>query len=77
MTVSNELIDRLLAESKQTPKGWGRTGVFMQGDHHDNATGWTATSMQSLCFKLSMTSLAMNSGYRFESMQWSGMRHLL
>jgi len=23
-----------------------------------------------------MTSLAMNSGYRFESMQWSGMRHL-
>jgi hypothetical protein len=23
-----------------------------------------------------MTSLAMNSGYRFESMQWSGMRHI-
>jgi hypothetical protein len=66
MTVSNELIDRLLAESKQTLKGWGRTGIFMQGDHHDKVPGWTAASTQSLCINSRMTSLAMNSGYRFE-----------
>ncbi|MDA1329373.1 MAG: hypothetical protein O3C03_10585, partial [Proteobacteria bacterium] len=31
---------------------------------------------QSLSINCSMTSLAMNSGYRFGSMQSSGMRHL-
>jgi hypothetical protein len=49
----------------------------MQGNHHDKATGWTAVVTQRLSINWRMTSLAMNSGYRFESMQSSGMRQLL
>jgi hypothetical protein len=48
----------------------------MQGNHHDKAPGWTAVATQRLSINWRMTSLAMNSGYRFESMQSSGMRHL-
>ena len=57
---------------------YGRRGacVFVQGDHHDKAPGWTAEVMHRLSINCRMTSLAMNSGYRFESMQSSGMRHL-
>ena len=51
-------------------------GIFMQGNHHDKAPGWTAVATQRLSINWRMTSLAMNSGYRFESMQSSGMRHL-
>lgn len=50
--------------------------VFVQCNHHDNAPGWTAVVTQRLSINWRMTSLAMNSGYRFESMQWSGMRQL-
>jgi hypothetical protein len=32
---------------------------------------------QRLSINWRITSLAMNSGYRFESMQWSGMRQLM
>ena len=57
--------------------GGGRsTCVFVQGNHHDKAPGWTAEVTQRLSINCRMTSLAMNSGYRFESMQSSGMRHL-
>lgn len=57
--------------------GCGRsTCVFMQGNHHDKAPGWTAVVTQRLSINCRMTSLAMNSGYRFESMQSSGIRHL-
>ena len=57
---------------------YGRRGacVFVQGDHHDKAPGWTAEVMHRLSINCRMTSLAMNSGYRFESMQSSGMRQL-
>ena len=48
----------------------------MQGDQHDKAPGWTAEVMHRLSINSRMTSLAMNSGYRFESTQSSGMRHL-
>jgi hypothetical protein len=48
----------------------------VQGNHHDKAPGWTAEVTQRLSINCRMTSLAMNSGYRFESMQLSGMRHL-
>jgi hypothetical protein len=48
----------------------------VQGNHHDEAPGWTAVVTQRLSINCRMTSLAMNSGYRFESMQSSGMRHL-
>jgi len=48
----------------------------MQGNHHDKAPGWTAVVTQRLSINCRMTSLAMNRGYRFESMQSSGMRHL-
>lgn len=56
----------------------GRRGacVFVQGNHHDKAPGWTAVVTQRLSFNCSMTALAMNSGYRFGSMQSSGMRQL-
>ena len=50
---------------------------FLQGDHHDKAPGWTAEVMHRLSINCRMTSLAMNSGYRFESMQSSGMRQLV
>ena len=57
--------------------GGGRSAcVFMQGNHHDKAPGWTAVVTQRLSINCRMTSLAMNSGYRFESMQSSGMRQL-
>ena len=57
--------------------GGGRGAcVFMQGNHHDKAPGLTAEVTQTLSINWRMTSLAMNSGYRFESMQSSGMRHL-
>jgi hypothetical protein len=49
----------------------------MQSNHHDKAPGWTAVVTPRLSINWRMTSLAMNSGYRFESMQSSGMRHLL
>jgi len=57
---------------------YGRRGacVFVQGDHLDKAPGWTAEVMHRLSINCRMTSLAMNSGYRFESMQSSGMRQL-
>jgi hypothetical protein len=48
----------------------------VQGNHHDKAPGWTAEVTQRLSINCRMTSLAMNSGYRFESMQSSGMRQL-
>jgi hypothetical protein len=48
----------------------------VQGYHHDKAPGWTAEVTQRLSINCRMTSLAMNSGYRFESMQSSGMRHV-
>jgi len=57
--------------------GCGRsTCVFMQSNHHDKAPGWTAVVTQRLSINWRMTSLAMNSGYRFESMQSSGMRQV-
>jgi len=57
--------------------GCGRsTCVFMQGNHHDKAPGWTAVVTQRLSINCRMTSLAMNRGYRFESMQSSRMRQL-
>jgi hypothetical protein len=46
----------------------------VQGYHDDKAPGWTAEVTQRLSINCRMTSLAMNSGYRFESMQSSGMR---
>jgi hypothetical protein len=48
----------------------------VQGNHHDKAPGWTAVVTQRLSTSCLMTSLAMNNGYRFESMQSSGMRQL-
>jgi hypothetical protein len=48
----------------------------VQGNHHDKAPGWTAEVTQRLSINCRMTSLAMNNGYRFESMQSSGMRQL-
>jgi hypothetical protein len=45
----------------------------VQGNHHDKAPGWTAVVTQRLSINWRMTSLAMNSGYRFGSMQSSGM----
>jgi hypothetical protein len=48
----------------------------VQGNHHDKAPGWTAEVTQRLSINCRMTSLAMNSGYRFESMQSSGMRQI-
>ncbi len=56
--------------------GWRGACVFVQGNHHDKAPGWTAVVTQRLSINCRMTSLAMNNGYRFESMQSSGMRHL-
>ncbi len=50
--------------------------VLIQGNHHDKAPGWTAVVTQRLSINCRMTSLAMNSGYRFESMQSSGMRQI-
>jgi hypothetical protein len=50
--------------------------VLVQGNHHDKAPGCTAVVTQRLSTSCLMTSLAMNSGYRFESMQSSGMRHV-
>ena len=38
--------------------------------------GWTVVVTQRLSINCRMTSLTMNSGYRFESMQSSGMRQL-
>jgi hypothetical protein len=42
--------------------GGRRSCVFMQGNHHDKATGWTAVVTQRLSINWRMTSLAMNSG---------------
>jgi hypothetical protein len=45
----------------------------MQANHQDKAPGWTAVVTQRLSINCRMTSLAMKRGYRFESMQSSGM----
>lgn len=50
---------------------------FMKGDNHDKARAWNAVVTQSMSINCRMTSLAMNSGYCFESMQSAGMRHLV
>lgn len=66
-----------LRAGRHLSTGGGRGAcVLVQGNHHDKAPGWTAVVTQRLSISCFMTSLAMNNGYRFESMQSSGMRQL-
>jgi len=58
----------LRAGGNLSSDGWGGTRVFVQGDHHGVAPGWSAGVRQRLSISRRMTSLTMNSGYRFESM---------
>ena len=52
------------------------TGEAMGFEHLSDTSVGAAEVTQSLSINCSMTSLAMNSGYRFGSMQSSGMRQL-
>jgi hypothetical protein len=54
-------VSRLLAGRHLRSDGRRGACVFVQGNHYDNALGWTAVVTQGFSINCRMTSLAMNS----------------